>query len=97
MKQIDDMYPLFLKLPPENIVLLKCLVESYDGIAEIRTLDADVAIVVLLAMKDTKDILSQIIETENKSLNSAVIPMPEHLLQSDWLFAEMIQEMNSKK
>ena len=40
MKSVEDdnITPLFLKLPAEEIVTLKFLLESYEGFGELRTL-----------------------------------------------------------
>lgn len=88
----DDLHPIFIRLPARNIVLLKCIIESYEGIAEVRTLDNNLsdnnlALVVLLAMEDTKNTAYEIISSEKKSLEAEVIEKPLELTSSDWLLS----------
>jgi hypothetical protein len=83
----DDLHPIFIRLPARNIVLLKCIIESYEGIAEVRTLDNNLAVVVLLAMEDTKKTAYEIISSEKKSLEAEVIEKPLELTSSDWLLS----------
>lgn len=85
----DELYPVFIKIPPDQIVLLKCLIESYEGIAEIRTLDKDRAIVVILAMKDTVDIVFTILEKEQSLLKCELIEEPIDITEGDWLLSTL--------
>jgi len=47
-----DVVPLFLRLAPRDIAYVKFVVESYEGVAVLRTLDADAALLVVLAAPD---------------------------------------------
>jgi hypothetical protein len=85
----DELHPVFIKIPPDQIVLLKCLIESYEGIAEIRTLDKDIAIVVILAMKDTVEIVFSILENEQSLLRSELIEEPVDVTEGDWLLSTL--------
>jgi hypothetical protein len=85
----DELEPVFIKIPPDQIVLLKCLIESYEGIAEIRTLEKDTAIVVLLAMKDTVEIVFSILETEQFLLKCELIEEPICMTKGDWLLSTL--------
>lgn len=82
----DTIAPVFLKLPTERIVLLKCLLESYEGLAEIRTLDRDKGEIVLLALPDTEATLKAVLEAEQAALGFRYIPPPPSLA-NDWLLA----------
>ncbi len=87
---VDNLHPIFVKLPASQIVLLKCLVESYEGIAEIRTLDAELAIVVILSLDDTKETVLKLLECEKESLGAEIIDKPKRLIQSDWLLSYLL-------
>ncbi|MCB0324823.1 MAG: DUF4911 domain-containing protein [Bdellovibrionales bacterium] len=82
----DDIRPLFLKLPPEHIVLLKNLLESYEGLAEIRTLDRETGEIVLLALPDTEATLRSVLDSEQPSLAFRYIPTPSSVA-ADWLLS----------
>jgi hypothetical protein len=91
-KYREYLHPIFVRLPAENIVLLKCLLESYEGIAELRTMDASVAVVVILALEDTRENVENLLLDEQSSLLAEVIEKPRHLLQSDWLLSYLLEE-----
>lgn len=77
-------FPIFIKLPASQIVYLKFLLESYEGIGELRTLDKDQALVVILALKDTKDHVLKMLESEKEKLKWEIPKDPPNL-EGDWL------------
>ena len=84
-----DCKPLFFKLPAENIVQLKNILETYDGMAgELRTLDAAKGEVVVLALEDTESLILEIVDSFAKELNLRSIPPPVASLEGDWLLSE---------
>lgn len=84
----DIFYPIYLELPPENIVLIKFFLESYEGIGELRTIDNNKAQVVILSLTDTKDHVLNLLEAEKESLKFKIIDRPE-VLSGDWLLGEI--------
>jgi len=84
----DIFYPIYLELPPENIVLIKFLLESYEGIGELRTIDNNKAEVAILSLLDTKDHVLDLLEAEKESLRFKFIDKPE-VLSGDWLLGEI--------
>ena len=89
MKSVEDdnITPLFLKLPAEEIVTLKFLLESYEGFGELRTLDRERGEVVILAMPDLLPELKAMLETVKDMLRLREIPAPASL-KGDWLLSE---------
>lgn len=79
-----ELYPIYLQLPPSNIVLLKFLLESYEGIAELRTLNNDQALVMLLALPDTVHTVKTLLDSERHQLNWT-IPLEPPNMENDWL------------
>ena len=59
---------LYLKIPKENIVFLKFLLESYEGIGLIRTLSSKKGDVVIFCTKSTYDTTTQVINTVKEDL-----------------------------
>lgn len=84
----DLFYPIYLELPPENIVNLKFLLESYEGIGELRTLDKDIAQVVILSLQDSKQDVLNLLESEKDAIKARIIDKPASL-SGDWLFGEL--------
>ena len=52
MPATPDILPLFLHVPRKEIAYVKFLFESYEGIAVVRTLDPDRALLVVLVAPD---------------------------------------------
>lgn len=76
--------PLFLKLPIENVVLLKNYLESYEGLGELRTLDREQGEVVILAIQDTIAEVRSLVASVKTELNIIEIAQPESV-KNDWL------------
>jgi hypothetical protein len=49
---VNDVVPIFLRLPPREIAFVKFVFESYEGVAVVRTLDRRAALLVVLAVPD---------------------------------------------
>jgi len=80
--------PIHLKLPPENIVVLKFIIESYEGIAEVRTLDAKRGEIVLLALADTVLVVEDVL-VELESELGVVRVDSGACMDGDWLLSEV--------
>lgn len=50
-----DVIPIFLRVQPRDIALIKFVVESYEGVGILRTIDRRVALIVLLVAPDFID------------------------------------------
>ncbi len=83
-----NLQPLFLKLPPDNIVRLKFTIESYEGIGVVRTLNSNTGEVVILALDDTVNTVREVVETIKDDLSMRYIPPPESI-EEDWLLKEL--------
>lgn len=87
--------PFFLRVRPADIAYLKFLVESYEGIAVVRTLDPRRALVVLLAAKDFVETVSALVSSLAQELPCEVVEEPGDL-GSDWLFRALLEESGSE-
>src|SRR5690606_6268105 len=83
-----DVIPIYIALPPENIVQLKNTLESYEGLAITRTLNASRGEVVLLALPDTVETVKQLLESLKDELNFRIMEVPEGM-NEDWLLADI--------
>lgn len=83
-----DCKPVFCKLPPDNIVQLKNILETYDGMSgELRTLCPKKGEVVILALDDTEKLVRELIASIADELSLREVPRPDSC-DGDWLFAE---------
>jgi hypothetical protein len=78
-----DMVEIYLRVQREDIALLKFLVESYEGIGIIRTIDKKKATVVILAMPDFCDQVWAMLESLREYMDWYEVPAPTE--QDDWL------------
>lgn len=89
MSELDTQFsPLFLKLPPERIGELKFILESYDGLGIIRTLNRKTGSVVILALRDTRASVDGLIESLSEEMSIRVVPPPEGVTE-DWLVTSL--------
>ena len=86
----DNLALIFLKLSPLKIVELKFTLESYEGIGIIRTLNKNIAEVVIIATKDSLSIVNDVLDSLKQELDFTVIPPPASI-NDDWLLAENIE------
>jgi hypothetical protein len=52
---VQDVFPIYLKLPPHEIAYVKFVFESYETVAVVRTLDRHAATLVVLVVPDFAD------------------------------------------
>lgn len=75
---------IFLRIPTDKIVELNFLLESYDGLAIMRTLDATHGEVVVLTSVELMHIVAEFIDSVRMQLDILQIEQPKSLA-SDWL------------
>lgn len=62
MTDRGEIVPLLLELPATDIALVKFLFESYEGVAVIRTIDRQRALIVVLVSRDFLDVARGILD-----------------------------------
>ncbi len=82
---------IFLELLPEDIAYLKFIIESYEGVGIVRTVDQKRAIVDLLVVEDFMQTAVSILASLQQELSFAEIPPPPDISE-DWLLREMATE-----
>jgi len=88
---VDDFEAVYLKLPPEKIVELKFILETYEGLGELRTLSNMTGEVAVLTTGGQREVLSELLESLSEGLGMREIPKPDSL-KGDWLLGEHQQE-----
>jgi hypothetical protein len=81
--------PIFISIQPKDIVFLKNIIESYEGLGIVRTLDQKKAVIVLLALVDTYADAQNLLASlkEEGDLNFEIIK-EGYPLDNDWLLSE---------
>jgi hypothetical protein len=78
---------IFLAVPPAEVAYVQAVLDSYEGIAIVRTADSAKAVIVVLAMADFADVVEEILTDLKRE-----IPLQETTPLAgggeDWLLAE---------
>ncbi len=96
--------PIFLRLAPPDIALVKFLFESYEGVAIVRTLDKRAAIIVALVSEDFLDVARGILASLRCEIALEEIPPPACAAagrpddaRDDWLLRVLWQDEPQEK
>lgn len=82
--RMADLVPIYLKLRKEDISTVKFILETYDDIALVRTLDAESGEIAVLATSDTEGTARAILTDLAKEMEIAEIAAPDSV-RNDWL------------
>jgi hypothetical protein len=82
-----DLIEISLRIEREDVALIKFVLESYEGIAIVRTIDRKRATVVVLAMPDLIEHVRAVLESLREHMEWHEIPLPEE--QDDWLMRKV--------
>ena len=80
--------PIYLEICPPDIAYIKFVLESYEEVGIIRTIDRNRAVIVLLAVFDFVEIARAIIKSLQQEITLIEIPPPPEL-SDDWLMTEL--------
>lgn len=80
--------PIYLEICPPDIAYIKFILESYEEVGIIRTIDRKKAIIVLLAVADFVEVARAIIKSLQREVTLIeILPPPD--LSDDWLMTEL--------
>ncbi len=85
-----DLIEIYLRIQREDVALIKFVLESYEGIGIVRTIDRKKATVVVLAMPDLIDHVRAVLESLREHMDWYEIPAPVE--QDDWLMQKVHTE-----
>ena len=80
--------PIYLEICPSDIAYIKFILESYEEVGIIRTIDRKKAIIVLLAVSDFIEVARAIVKSLQQEVTLIEIPPPPNL-SDDWLMTEL--------
>jgi hypothetical protein len=83
-----NLVPIYLEICPPDIAYIKFVLESYEEVGIIRTIDRKRAVIVLLAAGDFVEVARAIIESLQQEITLIEIPPPPDL-SDDWLMTEL--------
>lgn len=75
---------IFLRVAPPDIAYIKFVLESYEGVAVVRTLDRHDAVIVVLVADDFRTIARSVLRSLRRDVDFAEIPPPADAGE-DWL------------
>ena len=85
-----DLIEIYLRIQREDVALLKFVIESYEGIGIVRTIDRKKATVVVLAMPDLVHHIRAVLGSLREHIDWYEIPPPAE--QDDWLMQRVKSE-----
>ena len=85
-----DLVEIYLRIQREDVALLKFVLESYEGIGIVRTIDRKKATVVVLAMPDLLGPVRAVLESLREHMDWYEILPPAE--QDDWLMKTIKSE-----
>lgn len=91
MADVGGLEPIFLRVAPLDIAMVKFVFESYEGVGIVRTLDRHTAIIVALISRDFLADAHGIIADLQTRITCEVIDPPPGA-GDDWLLAVMEEE-----
>lgn len=83
-----SLVPIYLEICPSDIAYIKFILESYEEVGIIRTIDRKKAIIVLLAVSDFIGVARAIVKSLQQEVTLIEIPPPPDL-SDDWLMTEL--------
>jgi hypothetical protein len=83
--------PIYLEIRPQDIAYIKFILESYEEVGIIRTVERKKAVIVLLAVGDFLQTAQAIIKSLQQEITLIEVPPPPNLTD-DWLMTELAAE-----
>lgn len=83
-----SLVPIYLEICPSDIAYIKFILESYEEVGIIRTIDRKKAIIVLLAVSDFIEVARAIVKSLQQEVTLIEIPPPLDV-SDDWLMTEL--------
>ncbi len=85
------LHEIYFTIRPEDIAYVKFVLESYDGVGIIRTVDRKKAVIVALVVEDFLEAARALFASLKNEVAIAEIPRPADI-GDDWLMQELSEE-----
>jgi len=86
-----NLHEIYFELRPEDIAYVKFIIESYEVIGLIRTIDRKKAIIVVLIVEDFLAVGRSLMDSLRSEIELTEIPRPVDV-GDDWLMTELAEE-----
>jgi Domain of unknown function (DUF4911) len=86
-----NLHEMYFALRPEDIAYVKFVLESYDGVGIIRTIDRKKAVIVALVVEDFLTTAQALFESLKNEIDIVEIARPDGFAD-DWLMQELATE-----
>jgi hypothetical protein len=90
-----NLYEIYFELRPEDIAYVKFIIESYEVIGLIRTIDRKKAVIVVLIVADFLAVGRSLMDALKNEIELSEIPRPADV-GDDWLMQELATESPSE-
>jgi hypothetical protein len=85
-----SLHEIYFELRPEDIAYVKFIIESYEVIGLIRTVDRKKAIIVVLVVEDFLAVGRALMDSLKSEIELSEIPRPADV-GDDWLMKELTE------
>jgi hypothetical protein len=89
------MREIYFEVRTEDIAYVKFVIESYEGVGLIRTVDRKKAVIVVLIVEDFLDDGRALLASLQREIHLTEIPRPAEV-GDDWLMTELATEEDEK-
>jgi hypothetical protein len=89
------LHEIYFEIRPEDIAYVKFIIESYEVIGLIRTIDRKKAVIVVLILEDFLAVGRSLMDSLKSEIELSEIPRPADV-GDDWLMQELATESPSE-
>ncbi len=83
-----DLHEIYLQVRRQDIAYIKFIVESYELLGILRTVDSEEAVIVLLVLEDSLTLAREVLAALAGEVDLKEVPRPAGL-GGDWLLGEL--------
>lgn len=85
-----DLHEIYLRVRRQDIAYIKFIVESYEVLGVVRTVDPRDAVIVLLVLEDSLELAREVLAALAGEVETEEVPRPDGLGE-DWLLGELAE------
>ena len=86
---MDELVPIFIAIAPKDIVFFNFIVESYEGLGEVRTICPEKGQLVVLTLPDMETAVRELVASIQSEISIRIIPKPAEI-ENDWLLDNLV-------
>lgn len=90
---VSELVELYVRLRPPDIAYLKFILESYETVGFLRTIDPHAATLAVYLVPDFADVGRAILDAVSQEIDLVLVPRPADL-GDDWLVGIVAQDLD---